>query len=328
MNQILLSLLSLHIEGNKSRIKCLSCMIISLITGSSIYQKGLGAAISGKSLISSKTHKVYRFLREFTFDYNAVTSLILSLFDQESYIMAMDRTNWKFGKSDINILFLVIVVGKISVPISWQLLPHGGGCSTEFMEDFLQKFIDNFGVRKIKYLLADREFMSKKWLDFLIRNQIDFVIPLKSDNKIRLKKSIQTLLIGKQFTSLQSLEYRPCKGNLWGYKVNFAAYKNEKGELMVLVGSINIESDIFALYRYRWSIERLFKHLKSGGFDLEKSQIVCIERFQKLLVVVAIAASMIVKNGLIQNNISPIRIKKSNNISVKLFSIFTYGFDR
>ena len=25
----------------------------------------------------------------------------------------------------------------------------------------------------------------------------------------------------------------------------------------------DIESDIFALYRYRWSIKRLFKHLKS-----------------------------------------------------------------
>ena len=327
MNQILLQLLSLHIGGNKSRIKCLSYMIISLITGSSIYQKGLSSAICGKAKISSKTHRIYRFFREFSFDYIKVTNLILSFFGQDSYIMAMDRTNWKFGKSDINILFLVIVIGKISVPISWQFLSHGGACSAEFMENFLQKFIDNFTVKKIEYLLADREFMSKKWLDFLIRNQIKFVIPLKSDNKIRLEKSVQNLLIKKQFKSLQTLEYRDCKGNLWGHKVNFAAYKNEKSELIVLVGSINIESDIFSLYRYRWSIERLFKHLKSAGFDLEKSQIIYMERFQKLLVVVAIAACLIVKNGLIQNSIVPIRIKKPNNISAKLFSIFTYGFD-
>lgn len=52
-----------------------------------------------------------------------------------------------------------------------------------------------------------------------------------------------------------------------------------------------------------------------------------MERFQKLLVVVGIAACLIVKNGLIQNSIVPIRIKKTNNISAKLFSIFTYGFD-
>ena len=120
MNQILLQLLSLHIGGNESRVKCLSYMIISLITGSSIYQKGLSSAICGKAKISSKTHRIYRFFREFSFDYIKVTNLILSFFGQDSYIMAMDRTNWKFGKSDINILFLVIVIGKISVPISWQ----------------------------------------------------------------------------------------------------------------------------------------------------------------------------------------------------------------
>ncbi len=34
---------------------------------------------------------------------------------------------------------------------------------------------------------------------------------------------------------------------------------------------------------------------------------------------------MIVQNGLIQNNISSIWIKKSNNISIKLFLIFTHG---
>ena len=120
MNQILLQLLSLHIGGNESRVKCLSYMIISLITGSSIYQKGLSSAICGKAKIWSKTHRIYRFFREFSFDYIKVTNLILSFFGQDSYIMAMDRTNWKFGKSDINILFLVIVIGKISVPISWQ----------------------------------------------------------------------------------------------------------------------------------------------------------------------------------------------------------------
>jgi hypothetical protein len=56
MNQILLPLLRLHIGGNKSRVKCLSYMIISLIIGSSIYQKGLGSVICGKTNISSKTY--------------------------------------------------------------------------------------------------------------------------------------------------------------------------------------------------------------------------------------------------------------------------------
>jgi hypothetical protein len=34
----------------------------------------------------------------------------------------MDRTNWKFGRSHIN--FLVIVVGHVSIPIIWAILPQ------------------------------------------------------------------------------------------------------------------------------------------------------------------------------------------------------------
>lgn len=327
MHQILLRELILYIDGNKSRLKCLSGMIISLMTGSSIYQKGLALGIVGDAKISSKTHRIYRFLKEFTFDYMKVASLILSFFCIENYVVAIDRTNWKFGKSDINILFLVIIIGKISVPVYWKSLPHGGVCSGELMKEFLQKFIKNLGVEKIKYLIADREFMNKEWLNFLINNHIKFAIPLKRDNKIRLEKSLKTLSIVKIFNDLKALEYKVCSGVLWDKKVNFAAYKNDKSELMVLVSSIEIEVDIFALYRYRWSIERLFKHLKSGGFDIEKSHLVNLDRFEKLLVVAAITSALIIKNGLIQNALNPIRIKSYKTIEKQLFSLFTYGFD-
>jgi len=327
MQQILLQELILYIEGNKSRLKCLSGMIISLITGGSIYQKGLALGILGEAKASSKIHRIYRFLKEFTFDYMKVASLLLKLFGMENYVIAMDRTNWKFGKSEINILFLVIVIGKISVPVYWQSLAHGGACSAEFMEEFLQKFISNFGVEKIKYLLADREFMNKEWLNFLIDNHVRFAIPLKSDNKIRLKNSLKALTIGKIFNDVKALEYKVCSGVLWGRKVNFAAYRNDKSELMVLVSSIEVEVDIFALYKFRWSIERLFLHLKSGGFDIEKSHLVNLDRFKKLLVVTAIASALIVKNGLIQNSLKPIRIKRQKTIEKQLFSLFTYGFD-
>ena len=176
MHQILLQELILYIAGNKSRLKCLAGMIISLITGSSIYLKGLALGVPGDAKASSKTHRIYRFFREFKFDYLQVAAFIFSLFGAENYVVAMDRTNWKFGKSDLNILFLVIVIGKISVLIYWQSLPHGGACSAEFMEQFLQRFISHFGASKIKYLLADREFMSKKWLNFLIANNIEYKI--------------------------------------------------------------------------------------------------------------------------------------------------------
>ncbi len=169
--------------------------------------------------------------------------------------------------------------------------------------------------------------MNKEWLDFLIDNRLKFAIPLKMDHKIRLVQGFKTLTIGKIFSDVKSLEYKACNGILWGKKVNFAAYRNDKGQLMGLVSSIEVECNIFALYKFRWSIERLFKHLKSGGFDIEKSHLVNLDRFEKLLVVTAIASTLIIKNGLIQNALNPIRIKRQNTIEKQLFSLFTYGFD-
>ncbi|WP_417904546.1 hypothetical protein [Candidatus Tisiphia endosymbiont of Micropterix aruncella] len=75
MHQILLRELILYIDGNKSRLKCLTGMVINLLTGSSIYQKGLALGILGNAA-TSKTHRTYHFLKDFIFDYMKVASLL------------------------------------------------------------------------------------------------------------------------------------------------------------------------------------------------------------------------------------------------------------
>ena len=204
---------------------------------------------------------------------------------------------------DINILFLVIIFGKISVPIYWYPLDHWGACGDWLMEEVLERFINNLGIKKIKYLLADREFMSQDWLGFLIRKQIQFAIPLRKNMLIRIKNSLQTKPVG------EPLEYIEVKAILWNYPVKLSAYKNDNNELMVVAANADIDLSIFALYKFRWSIERLFKHLKSAGFDIEKSHITNPDRFVKLVAICAIASAIIIKNGLIQNQLNPIRIR-------------------
>lgn len=328
MKSTLLQELSIHIKLNKSRIITLISMIASLLCGNGIQIKELSLCIESSIKRKSKEHRVYRFFKEVEFDYLQVSSFILNIFGSKKFIFAIDRTNWKFGNSDINILFLAIVIGKISVPVYWSCLPHGGGCSAKFMEDFFKRFIDKFGSKKIEYLLADREFMNKKWLGFLIKNKINFITPLKCDHKIRKENELVIINSPKVFDHLQALEISNCKGYLWGRKLTLVGHKNEKGELKILASNFKCESEAFVLYRARWSIERLFKHMKTSGFDIDSSHIVKTDRFEKLLVVVSIAAAIIIKSGIIENSITPIPIKGKNTSSPKpLFSLFTYGFD-
>lgn len=95
----------------------------------------------------------------------------------------------------------------------------------------------------------------------------------------------------------------------------------------MVAASNDIDVSIFVLYKFRWSIERLFKHLKSAGFDIEKSHITNQDRFVKLVAVCSIASALIIKNGLIQNQIKPIRIRTQKTNPKQLVSFFTYGLD-
>jgi hypothetical protein len=302
-------------------------MITSVIQHCSVSSKNMALGVIGKAKYTSKNQRVYRFFRDHKFNYDEIAKFILNIFGADKYIIALDRTCWKFGKSDINVLFLVIIFGNISVPIYWYPLDHGGACPSWMMEEILMRFINNFGIDKIKYLLADREFMSKEWLSFLTKNQIKFAIPLRKDMLIRLDKNLQTKPVGKSFNDVKPFEYKEIKGILWSHRVTLSAYRNDKNELMVVAASGDIDVSIFALYKYRWAIERLFKHLKSSGFDIEKSHITDPDRFVKLVAVCAIASAMIIKNGLIQHEIKPIKIRDLKNKPRLLVSFFTYGFD-
>ena len=302
-------------------------MIISLIEYCSVSTKNMALGIDGKAKHTSKTQRIYRFLKDQIFNYDQVAKFILDIFSCDHYTIALDRTCWKFGKKDINILFLAIVFNKISVPLYWCILDHGGACSSKLMKEIIERFITNFGLSKLKYLLADREFMSKEWLDFLIEKQIKFAIPLRKDMLIGINGTLQTKPVWRTFNSLKALEYIEVEALLWGHLVKLSAYKNHKSELMVVAANINMEVSIFDLYKFRWSIERLFKHLKSSGFDIEKSHITKADRFMKLVAVCAIASALIVKNGIIQNILNPIKIKKKQTYPKQLFSLFTFGLD-
>ena len=129
-------------------------MVISLIEHCSVSGKNMALGLVGEAKHKSKTQRIYRFFRDQTFNYDQVAKFILNIFTNDKYIIALDRTCWKFGKSDINILFLVVVFGKISVPIYWYPLDHRGACSSWLMEEILERFINNFGVDRVNLFLV------------------------------------------------------------------------------------------------------------------------------------------------------------------------------
>src|SRR3989304_4370452 len=42
------------------------------------------------------------------------------------WVLAIDRTNWDFGRTTINILMISVVWNGSGIPLLWMLLPTGG----------------------------------------------------------------------------------------------------------------------------------------------------------------------------------------------------------
>ena len=157
-------ILSQHLNINKSRIECFSLLVFSLIKVRTVNLSELAQGFESKAKLKSKYRRIQRFFDNFDFDLIDVSVFLLKLFSifGSNIYLAMDRTNWKFGKKNINILLISAVCNDYPIPIYWILL-NKRGCSRyqerKNVVDSLLRIIDSSNILGI---LADREFIGNK----------------------------------------------------------------------------------------------------------------------------------------------------------------------
>ena len=147
----------------------------------------------------------------------------------------MDRTNWQFGRKDINFLAIAIIAGKVSIPIIWKVLP----------------------AKDIKVLTMDREFVGKEWLSWLDNKGVGYVV--------RIKKNT---LVGS-FSALELATRRGRKSQrlqtVFGLELFFACKpmkKDGRTSHLLIISNRFTGKEALNLYSLRWGIERLLGHLK------------------------------------------------------------------
>lgn len=146
----------------------------------------------------------------------------------EPWVLSIDRTQWQFGGSIFNILTLGIVHEGIAFPVVYLLLDKRGNSNTDERIDLMQEFWSLFPQQRIAFLTADREFVGKVWLDYLLqRPKTPFRIRIResellSDGSKSLKASV--LFADLQPNQLKVLAKRR---RLWGRWVYVAATRLE-----------------------------------------------------------------------------------------------------
>ncbi len=238
-------------------------------------------------------------------------------------MLSIDRSNWKFGRKNINILMLSLCHKGMGIPILWTVLKDKRGNSSikermELLERFF-RIIDPPGIIR---LLGDREFIGEKWLDWLDSHYVHFVIRIRANQQVlyqgRREIAAKQLFHSENWRSLRKA--RPVSG----YRCYLAGQKLKNGEYLILISNLPINRGR-CYYQRRWEIELRFGALKTRGFNFEKTHISYPERIDTLMGLLALALAWAVKVGeMITQGGKLIPIKKHGR---KAYSIFKKGLD-
>ena len=106
-----------HFGWNLARTKCLAGLIIALIKVRTVNFAQLAAALPGGTLKDSKYKRIQRLFRTFPLGFSTMARFIVSQLPDGQYLLTLDRTNWKFGQTNINILCLAIVQQGVAIPV-------------------------------------------------------------------------------------------------------------------------------------------------------------------------------------------------------------------
>jgi hypothetical protein len=82
------------------------------------------------------------------------------------WVLAIDRTNWDFGKTTINILMISVTWNGMGIPLLWMLLPTAGNSHTSERTELLDRLRAAFPDMKIAALMGDREFIGDAWMAY------------------------------------------------------------------------------------------------------------------------------------------------------------------
>lgn len=203
--------------------------------------------------------------------------------------LCLDRTNWKFGKKSINYLVLSWRINKeISIPLIFVDLDKDGNSNTLERIDLLKKFDEVFGFARINSLTADREFVGNRWFRMLNKHKIPYFIRIKQNTL--LPWGDEPIPVGELFSHLKSHQNRIIEKEMYGSTVYFAGTTSQTGELVIVMSNQPLTaSQILAKYLKRWSIEELFRKLKSSGFHWENTHMTKAARLVTLLIILTFA---------------------------------------
>ena len=121
------SVLSDHLGWHRARLKFMARFTTALLKLATTNLRELAVALKAgvkeESLAEiSARRRIRRFLSDYEVDFRALGRLLMRLLPQTPpYRVVLDRTEWHFGRTPVNVLMVGIAHKGMAFPISWTV---------------------------------------------------------------------------------------------------------------------------------------------------------------------------------------------------------------
>jgi hypothetical protein len=117
--------LQAHFKLDARRVEFIARFILALLQVRSVQLPQIATALNGNAKLESNLKRAERFLH-FDLVQRLIARFVLNFVPEGQLVLVMDRTHWKFGRVDLNLLVIAIAHHGIALPIAWVNLEKAG----------------------------------------------------------------------------------------------------------------------------------------------------------------------------------------------------------
>ncbi len=293
--------------------------LTALLTGRKASLHQIACLLPGPANAEAKRQELRRLLDQPALTQPVWARAVAGLLPRKPWVLALDRTEWKMGTRPVNVLVLAVVHAGCAVPVLWSVLHKSGASDTKERQDLLQRFITVFGTSAIAFVSADREFIGRDWIAWLLNQKVPFRIRIKAGEWLRHDDGRERR--ASHWFGLRACVCKKRRLWLWGLPVFVGGRRLRRGEeAFLIVISNEYQDDVLAQYRLRWKVETLFQALKGRGFDMEASRLTQPHRLSVFFGFLSLALCWCLKVGASLWHLTPLPLKKHGRAPVSVFA--------
>src|SRR3954462_12454232 len=144
---VLRKCLGQHLLLRKSRLESFCVLVVGVLLSRTVNLSHLAGTFPTRAEIASNYRRLQRFFEQVVLDSDQLARIVVRIAGIGSgpWLLALDRTCWKFGRRDLNILMLAIVHNGIAIPVMWDILGRAGTSPTAQRSALLSRFCSCVG---------------------------------------------------------------------------------------------------------------------------------------------------------------------------------------